>query len=73
MRQLLLSAGQREKKFRVGSRKYDPKNLGFVNEGGFLFDTNLPGNSNSGHEYGADVLANDPDLVNALLEYIKTL
>jgi len=73
MRQLLLPVSQREKKFRVGSRKYDPVDLGFVSEGGYELDTTLPGNSNSGHEYGANALANDPDLVSALLEYIKTL
>lgn len=73
MRQLLLPADQREKTFRVGSRTYDPENIGFVNEGGYLFDTSLPGNSNKGHEYGVNALSGNPELVDALLEYLKTL
>lgn len=73
MRQLLLPSEQREKIFRVGTREYDPDNLGFENKGGFVFDTGLPGNSNRGHEYGTSVLSKDPALVDALLEYIKTL
>jgi hypothetical protein len=73
MRQLLLPADQRDKKFRVGTREYDPDNLGFENKGGFVFDTALPGNSNRGHEYGTNALSQDPVLVDALLEYIKTL
>lgn len=73
MRQLLLPSGQREKTFRVGTREYDPDNLGFENKGGFEFDTALPGNSNHGHEYGTTALSQNPALVDALLEYIKTL
>lgn len=53
---LLLPAAQRPAKFFVGSRKYDPAHLGYVNEKDdqrvFEFDTTKAGNSNSGHEYG---------------------
>jgi hypothetical protein len=76
MRQLLLPAEQRQKTFHVGSREYDPKDVGFVDEGGFLFDTGLPGNSNAGHEgprYGTDRLSADRETLEALLEYLKTL
>lgn len=40
--------------FVTGSREFDPTKVGFVSEGydGFRFDTSLPGNRNSGHEYG---------------------
>jgi hypothetical protein len=73
LRQLLLPADKRQKSFHVGSREYDPKEVGFVDTGGFLFDTSLPGNSNAGHEYGADALSRDPGALDALLEYLKTL
>ena len=40
----------------MGSRKYDPVHLGYMNEKdpqrGFEFDTTKSGNRNSGHEYG---------------------
>jgi mono/diheme cytochrome c family protein len=40
--------------FLTGSREFDPVNVGYVSAGseGFRFDTSLPGNRNSGHEYG---------------------
>ena len=28
--------------------------MGFVDAGGYTFDTRLAGNSNAGHEYGTD-------------------
>lgn len=76
MRDLLLPADMREKTFKVGSREFDPETIGFVSEGAFDFDTSAPGNSNEGHDgpvYGTDELANDPDKLKALLEYLKTL
>jgi hypothetical protein len=41
-----------------------------------LFDTNLEGNSNAGHEYGTGEYGTDPfteDEIWALIEYMKTL
>ncbi len=76
MRQLLLPADQREKSFRVGTREFDPDDMGFKNEGASTLDTGLPGNSKAGHEgpiYGNEVLAEDKDRMDALLEYLKTL
>lgn len=73
MRQLLQPPQQREKTFRVGSRKYAPEDVGFVNEGEYLFDTTLLGNSNLGHDYGAADLQANPEKLNALIEYLKTL
>ncbi len=52
--ELLSPVSEREKKFWVGTREYDPYYLGYRNdsvEGAFLFDTSLPGNSNAGHEF----------------------
>ena len=53
--QLLLPADQRDKKFFVGTRDFDPVNLGFSTQppskGGFWLDTSITGNSNIGHEF----------------------
>jgi cytochrome c5 len=76
MRELLLPVEQRDKTFRVGSREFDPDAIGFANDGAFVLDTSRPGNSNAGHDgpdYGNDELASDPDRLDALLEYLKTL
>jgi hypothetical protein len=79
MYQLLLPAAERDTTFYLGARDYDPKVLGYVNEpseGSFLFDTTLPGNSNSGHEYGTgayDQAALTEQQRWALIEYLKTL
>ena len=53
---LMLPADQRPKTFLVGSRELEPGYVGFKYqgyEGGFRFDTSLPGNGNGGHEYAA--------------------
>jgi mono/diheme cytochrome c family protein len=53
--QLLLPADQRDKKFFVGTRDFDPVNLGLSTQaptkGGFWLDTSITGNSNVGHEF----------------------
>ena len=70
--------------FVVGSREFDPKNVGLKSEGydGFLFDVGRRGNSNSGHEYAAGITPRSdgkvlPALTKeqrwALVEYLKTL
>ena len=58
---LLLSAEQRPKSFRLGTKEYDPVKLGFVAEGPrfvtpadaprFTYDTSQTGNWNTGHEW----------------------
>ena len=76
LRQLLLPEDQRETVFKVGSRSFDADAIGFVNEGASTLDTSLPGNANTGHDgpiYGNDDFAEDPDRLNAILEYLKTL
>ncbi len=79
---LLLPAAQRPRSFWVGSRDYDPKHVGYVwkdrpQGAGFEFvaadaaGKPVDGNSNAGHEYGADTMS-DADRW-ALVEYLKTL
>ncbi|MEM7283488.1 MAG: di-heme-cytochrome C peroxidase, partial [Pseudomonadota bacterium] len=77
----------RRDEFSVGSREFDPKHVGFVSTGygerqGFVFDTTLLGNSNSGHEYAAGRTrqpgGNLPRALTRderwqLLEYLKSL
>ena len=73
IRQLMLPPDKRDKSFKVGSREYDPQDMGFVNEGNYLFDTSLTGNSNLGHDYGTADLEANPKKLEALIEYLKTL
>ncbi len=77
--ELLLPAAERSETFHIGSWEFDPVKVGYLNRpepGAFLFDTNLPGNSNAGHEYGTggDGLPPLSDEERwALLEYMKSL
>jgi len=52
---LLSPADSRDKTFWVGTRDFDPRNLGLstrpLTKGGFLLDTSVTGNSNIGHEF----------------------
>ncbi len=60
----------RPRTFRVGSREFDPKKVGFRTDlGDFEFDVTQPGNSNAGHEYGD---FNEQQRLQ-LIEYLKTL
>lgn len=77
LRDLLETPENRPKAFYRGYDVFDQEKVGFVSdvaqENGksyFLFDTSLPGNSNSGHLYGTDLPTEDKD---ALIEYLKTL
>jgi hypothetical protein len=72
--QLLLSPSQRVAQFYVGSRDFDPANVGFITTqtpGAYLFDTTVAGNSNAGHDYGTGALTAQQRL--ELVEYLKTL
>jgi len=72
--QLLLPPAQRMKQFYVGSREYDPANVGFITTqtpGAYLFDTTVAGNSNAGHAYATETLTATQRL--ELLEFLKTL
>lgn len=70
---LLLPPDKRPKEFYIGSREFDAEKVGFISEKGrgFLFDTRLPGNNNTGHDYGNSKLS-EPDRKD-LVEYMKTL
>ncbi len=70
MRELLTSPAERSKTFHRGSRTFDEKEMGYTDEGAYVLDTNLPGNSNSGHNYGTELSA---DQKRDLIEYLKTL
>ena len=77
----------RPKKFYLGSREYDPVNLGYKFDkitNGFEFDTSIRGNWNMGHEFrkeyskdkeikGVIGPALSPADRKALIEYLKTL
>lgn len=70
---LLQPAAQRPAAFVVGNSDFDPVNVGFtepLDGSGFEMDTQMPGNANTGHEYG--VALSEADKL-ALLEYLKSL
>lgn len=57
----------------MGTRSFDPADVGFVSEGASTLDTRLPGNANRGHVYGTRELAENPGQLDELLEYLKSL
>ncbi len=76
---LLLPAAQRPVVFSVGGTEFDPEHVGFksgTGDGPFQFRVRdvdgkvIPGNDNSGHDYGTDLSTEDRA---ALLEYLKSL
>jgi hypothetical protein len=70
---LLLPQSQRPSSFYVGSREFDPVNVGLSTSqvpGSFRFDAALPGNSNAGHTWGTTLT---PEQRMALIEYLKSL
>jgi hypothetical protein len=76
LRDLLEPPASRPPRFWRGYDVYDQVKVGFVSGGadaqrsGSLYDTTLPGNSNTGHDFGTGLPAESKD---ALLEYLKTL
>lgn len=76
LQDLLEKPDNRTNVFYRGYDVYDPVKVGFVSNNseaekvGFKYDTNIPANSNQGHIYGTDLLAEDKQ---ALIEYLKTL
>jgi mono/diheme cytochrome c family protein len=85
--QMLVPADRRDKTFYVGSREFDPKNVGYNTakfDGGFEFHSDQPndphpGNSNAGHEFrntpGKGVIGSELSDEErwAIIEYLKTL
>jgi len=75
--ELLTPAKDRKRSFMVGSRAFDPKNVGYATDqspfrtGSFVADPmNANGNGNGGHEYGTTLT---PEERWAIIEYLKTL
>jgi hypothetical protein len=75
--ELLTPPKARKSAFMVGSRAFDPKNVGYATDqspfksGRFVTDPqNANGNGNGGHVYGTDLT---PDERWAVIEYLKTL
>jgi cytochrome c peroxidase len=79
--ELLKPENQRPSKFFVGTRYFDPKNVGFTTlqtPGAFEFDTSKPGNRNTGHGPYRARGGGEPKVFTdaerwALVEYLKTL
>ena len=70
MEELLTPPAGRPKTFHRGSRVYDPAQMGYTDEGAYLFETTGPGNASTGHDYGATLSAEQK---RELIEYLKTL
>ncbi len=71
--ELLRPGNERKTSFYVGSRKFDPKRVGFKSQRKgkrFLFDTTAPSNSNLGHDYGVWLSEGEKW---ALIAFLKTL
>ena len=71
--ELLQKPDNRVTTFNVGSWELDPVKVGFVSNeepATSKFDTKLPGNLNTGHEYGSNLTDNEKW---ELIEYLKTL
>jgi hypothetical protein len=72
--QLLLPAADRLATFKVGSREFDPQNVGFdPTAGPFTLDTSVVGNSNKGHEYATNPGQLTDEQRWQLVEFLKTL
>ena len=81
---LLSPFEDRPKQFYLGNREYDPEKLGYKTDelsNGFLFDTSIRGNANTGHEFNDKPAGTKgrvgkklvPDERKAIIEYLKTL
>ena len=70
MQELLTPSFARAKTFQRGSRDYDTAQMGYADDGVYVLDTAGPGNSNTGHNYGTKLPA---DQKRELIEYLKTL
>lgn len=69
--ELVKHPADRKKQFKIGSREFDVDKVGFaIDQGDFLFDTTLPGNSNAGHDYAGEL---DDEDRRDLIEYMKSL
>lgn len=72
---LLSPPGERPKTFRLGGWAFDPVRVGLApydGPDGFVLDTSLPGNRNTGHDSRIFGTTFTPDQRRALVEYLKT-
>ncbi len=72
---LLLPEEERPQTFTVGRMEFDPVKVGFVHaaddaQAPFVYDTTLPGNLNTGHNFTSKLTEDERW---ALVEYLKTL
>ncbi|MCG8462056.1 MAG: cytochrome c, partial [Holophagales bacterium] len=70
---LLLPPAERPSIFFVGSRQFDPRQVGFESiesAGAYRFDTSIDGNRNIGHDYGTTL---EDEQRWELVEFLKTL
>jgi hypothetical protein len=80
---LLSPQEERPDQFWLGSKQFDPVNVGYSMEkidGGYLYDVRREGSSNEGHEFkdgprGKGVIgpALAPDDRRAIIEYLKSI
>ena len=70
MQELLTPPAERAKTFHRGSKDYDDAAMGYADAGAYVFDTSARANSNSGHDYGTALTAEEK---RDLIEYLKTL
>jgi len=71
--QLLLPPAERLPRFYLGNHRFDAEDVGYRSkhsDHAFEFDTSLPGNQNSGHNYGTDLSEGER---RDLIEFLKTL
>ena len=71
--ELLTRPPERATRFTVGGREFDPALVGYpadTSVAGFVLDTTLPGNANTGHEYGTTLPAAEKA---DLIEFLKSL
>lgn len=69
----LLEPPSRRQDFSIGSRQFDPVNVGYIDDpspDAYRVDVHKPGNSALGHAFGTELSAADKL---ALLEYLKSL
>lgn len=71
--QLLLPPAERQRRFYLGTYRFDPRDVGFRSapaSRAFEFDTTVPGNHNTGHDYGTSLSESER---RDLVEFLKTL
>jgi hypothetical protein len=70
VQQLLTEPAACAKTFIPGSRTYDMEQMGYADKGPCVLDSNSPGNSNTGPDYGTKSPAIEK---RELIEFLKTL